>query len=327
MALTKCPECGHHIDEDAKVCPNCGHQVDLSDGQAEQVTSTPSPSGSAVRAKPKSSWTFLDTFLLLILILLHVAAAYFIYLNFFKWPYDSAVKYYGDEKAAYEQQISEYGGIANLIAQQNEDLNASIEELQSVLDSGEEPSDPQTRENAIAAIQQAEENRVPVPVVEPGAAPAAPTESVMHAKEISQAARQIDQQRFALYNQYATLSVPDYSSLKTVLTRAKEALQDSIQLRKEADQISAEMKSFLDSYEATINDYYVLARSYDPADTAAVARAADLKAKIAEMGLQLDTMRNNRLSVTDMEYYNTVTVRCASRLGDANAMIEAAKQP
>ena len=225
MAMKSCPECLNQIDEDASVCPHCGHV--LAGDEPEQK--------SVEVYLEERRWTFGNTLIALLLVLLIGGLGYLLYIYGFKLPYEDAVKYYEEEKAAYEQQVQEYQGFADQISEANAGLNAKIDYVRSIVNSGEEPLDPRVASSAAEMVRQAESLRVPVPEITSEELPVPATTSVFRAKDVRETGRMVDQQRFGLYQQYSSLKVPDYSQVIAALDREADALKESIQQKKESD--------------------------------------------------------------------------------------------
>ena len=143
MATITCPKCLAEVDEEESFCPNCGNLlVDAEDDEVRYYAE-------------ERKWTFGNTLIALLLVLLIAALGVFLYLNGLKWPYEDANRYYTDEKTAYEQQVTEYKEIPALISSANDVLDAKIDQLRAVLNSGEEPMDPDIATTADQIIRKA----------------------------------------------------------------------------------------------------------------------------------------------------------------------------
>ena len=138
MAMRSCPECLNQIDENESVCPHCGHVL---------VGDEPEQKSVEVYLEERK-WTFGNTLIALLLVLLIGGLGYLLYIYGFKLPYQDATNYYQQEKAAYEQQIQEYQDLAEQIAAANTGLDAKIAYVRSIINSGEEPMDPRAAANA-----------------------------------------------------------------------------------------------------------------------------------------------------------------------------------
>ena len=178
MALITCPECGKLISDQIEACPQCGHlfyRTSATDREkpavyGEGIGSTAEAArlyngqSTVTVVKETQRWGAGATVAAVMLLILQAALLYFLYLNIFKWPYDNAKEYYAAEKASYEQMVNSYESIAQDIAQANEELDFKIEELRSLVDSGDEPQDPATKEAAMESIKEAQAARIETPL-------------------------------------------------------------------------------------------------------------------------------------------------------------------
>ena len=306
MAKKTCPQCLNTVDNAASVCPHCGHQ--LSD---ESYDNTP-------LYVEEKRWTFGNTLIVLLLILLIAAVGAFLYLNGLKWPYEDAKQYYDAEKAAYEQQIIDYQKAAETVAEANQTLDAKIEEVNAVINSGEEPFDPATTAAAAASVRAAREARIDPPVIEAGAVPAPARDSVFHAKDFRDTAKIIDQKRFSLYQQYSTLMEPDYTSVINAMDKAEEDLKASIEKKKESEVVSARIKQVLDDYESFMNEYCDFMSHYDRSSPEMIDQANELQSKYVYFVNQVNALKPETMSESDREYYKTVTEGVSKRMSEIN---------
>ena len=116
MAMRSCPECLNQIDDTESVCPHCGHVL-FGDEQNNN---------SVEVYLEESRWTFGNTLIALLLVLLIAGVGYLLYIYGLKLPYEDATNYYEQEKAAYEQQIQEYRDFTNQVETANVELDAKI---------------------------------------------------------------------------------------------------------------------------------------------------------------------------------------------------------
>lgn len=308
MAKITCPQCLAQIDEKEDVCPQCGAVLaDKIDG------------GSQVYVEERS-WTFGNTLVALLLSLLIIALGVFLYLHGLKWPYEDAKKYYNDEKAAYEQQVSEYYDFCEQISAANAGLNESIDSLRKVLNSGEEPLDPGTATNAREAIRLAEELRVEVPVIEAEAVPVPAKDDIFHAKEIRETGRIIDQQRYGLYQRYSSLQVPDYSSVISAVDRMKTELQNSIRQRRETENVSPQLKKLLDEYQSFMDEYITFMAIYDRSSPEQIQRGNELQKQLVAYVREIEAIDSSKLSEPDLNYYTIVTESIARQMAENNLL-------
>ena len=309
MAKITCSKCNAEVDEEESFCPNCGNLlVDAEDDEVRYYVE-------------EKKWTFGNTLIALLLTLLIAALGVFLYLNGLKWPYEDATRYYNDEKAAYEQQVAEYKEIPAQIASANDVLDAKIDQLRAVLNSGEEPLDPRIATASNEIIQKAMELRIEVPVIEASPAPAPDKDSIFHAKEIRETGRMIDQMRFGLYQQYGNLAVPDYAPVIDTIDRAKAQLQASIEQKKQSENVSPQLKELLDNYRNYMNEYIEFMSTYDRSDTEQIRHAGEMQTTFVTYLKQLRAIDVTKLPEDDANYYNAVTQNIGSRLS-ANGLTE-----
>ena len=302
MAQITCPECLAQVDEEESFCPNCGHLlVDAEDDEVRYYAE-------------EKKWTFGNTLIALLLALLIAALGIFLYLNGLKWPYEDATKYYTDEKNAYEQQVREYQAIPEKISAANSVLDARIDQLRAVLNSGEEPMDPKTAATANEVIQKALQQRAEVPVIEAGPAPSPDKDSIFHAKEVRETGRVIDQLRYSLYQQYGGLQVPDYTAALDALDRAEERLRASIELRKQSEKASPELKKLLEDYQTFMDEYIQFMTTYDRGERGQIEHAAQLQTQYVEFRNQIRAVDVSKLSEIDASYFTMMTESINQRL-------------
>ena len=312
MAMRSCPECLNQIDENESVCPHCGHVL-LGD-EPEQK--------SVEVYLEERKWTFGNTLIALLLVLLIGGLGWLLYIYGFKLPYEDATKYYQEEKAAYEQQVQEYQELSEQIAAANTGLDAKIAYVRSILNSGEEPMDPRAASNASSMIQMAESLRVTPPVITAEEVPAPARDSVFHAKDVRETARMVDQQRFSLYQQYSDIKVPDYSEVIAALDEAAENLKASIQLKKDsiaaAEAASRQIKELLDNYQSFMDEYITFMAIYDRGDPDQVKRAEDLQTNFVAYLKQIRAIDTKKLTEADQKYFQMVTDSISQQMAENN---------
>ena len=137
--------------------------------------------------------------------------------------------------------------------------------------------------------------------------PAPARDSIFHAKEIRETARLIDQQRYSLYQQYSGLQIPDYSEAMGVIDQAREALELSIQQKKESEGVTRQLKELLDRYQSFMDEYITFMTIYDRSDPAQIERAEKLQTEYISYLRQISAINPERLSETDLKYFETVT--------------------
>ena len=118
------------------------------------------------------------------------------------------------------------------------------------------------------------------------------------------------------------MEIPDYTGEIQNLKSAASALEESIRQKKEESRITPELKSFLDGYEAAVNEFCTLAGAYDPLDPAAVQRLAELENRLAELAGELENYDPEQMKSADRTYYLTVVNRCTPRLAEAAAALQ-----
>ena len=316
MAMRSCPECLNQIDENESVCPHCGH-VMLGD-EPEQK--------SVEVYLEERKWTFGNTLIALLLVLLIGGLGWLLYIYGFKLPYEDATKYYQEEKAAYEQQVQEYQELSEQIAAANTGLDAKIAYVRSILNSGEEPMDPRAASNASVRIQQAESLRVTPPVITAEEVPTPARDSAFHAKDVRETARIVDQQRFSLYQQYSDIRVPDYSQVIAALDEAADELKASIQLKKDseaeaaaaAEAASRQIRELLDNYQSFMDEYITFMAIYDRGDPDQLKRADELQTTFVTYLKQIRAIDTKKLTEADQKYFQMVTESISRQMAENN---------
>jgi len=316
MAMRSCPECLNQIDENESVCPHCGHVL-LGD-EPEQK--------SVEVYLEERKWTFGNTLIALLLVLLIGGLGWLLYIYGFKLPYEDATKYYQEEKAAYEQQVQEYQELSEQIAAANTGLDAKIAYVRSILNSGEEPMDPRAASNASVRIQQAESLRVTPPVITAEEVPTPARDSAFHAKDVRETARIVDQQRFSLYQQYSDIKVPDYSQVIAALDEAADELKASIQLKKDseaeaaaaAEAASRQIRELLDNYQSFMDEYITFMAIYDRGDPDQLKRADELQTTFVTYLKQIRAIDTKKLTEADQKYFQMVTESISRQMAENN---------
>jgi DNA-directed RNA polymerase subunit L len=314
--MRSCPECLNQIDENESVCPHCGHVL-LGD-EPEQK--------SVEVYLEERKWTFGNTLIALLLVLLIGGLGWLLYIYGFKLPYEDATKYYQEEKAAYEQQVQEYQELSEQIAAANTGLDAKIAYVRSILNSGEEPMDPRAASNASVRIQQAESLRVTPPVITAEEVPTPARDSAFHAKDVRETARIVDQQRFSLYQQYSDIKVPDYSQVIAALDEAADELKASIQLKKDseaeaaaaAEAASRQIRELLDNYQSFMDEYITFMAIYDRGDPDQLKRADELQTTFVTYLKQIRAIDTKKLTEADQKYFQMVTESISRQMADNN---------
>ena len=315
MAMRSCPECLNQIDETESICPHCGHVL-FGDEQNNSVE---------VYLEERR-WTFGNTLIALLLVLLIAGVGYLLYFYGLKIPYEDAMNYYEQEKTAYEQQVQEYQDFAEQVSAANIELDAKISYLRSIINSGEEPMDPRTTANAAEVARRAEELRVTPPVITAAEVPAPARDSIFHAKDIRETGRIVDQQRFSLYQQYSDMHVPDYSQVIAAIDRAAESLQESIQLKKDSvtateeasKTASSQIKELLDNYQSFMDEYITFMTIYDRSDPDQINRADELQTNFVTYVKQIRAIDTKKLTEADQEYFRIVTESISQQMAENN---------
>ena len=295
MATIQCPECLNEIDDQYVFCPHCGHPV-LSKTKEEEL-----------EISEESHWSFGNTLVVLLLILLILAVGVFLYFNALKWPYDDAVEYYTAEKEAYEEQIAEYEDYASQIDACNAVLDAKIEAVNSILNSGEEPLDSTTTKDAEESISVAQAARIEAPVIEADEVLVPARYSILHADEIRETADMVDQQRFALYEKYSSMQIPDYAAVIDNMDQKVAALEESIQQKKDSEKVSDSLRQTLDDYSNFMDEYITFMVDYDRSNPEMIENANVLQTQYVSYLKVLKSLNLDRLSEVDQNYYETVT--------------------
>lgn len=316
MAMRSCPECLNQIDETESVCPHCGHVL-FGDEQNNN---------SVEVYLEERRWTFGNTVIALLLVLLIAGLGYLLYIYGLKLPYEDATNYYEQEKSAYEQQVQEYQDFADQISAANAGLDAKISYLRSLINSGEEAMDPRVAANAAEVARRAEELRVTPPVIAAAEVPAPARDSLFHAKDIRETARVVDQQRFGLYQQYSDMHVPDYSQVIAAIDSAAENLQASIQEKKDSEAEAAaasqaasrQIRELLDNYQSFMDEYITFMAIYDRSDPDQISRADDLQTTFVTYVKQIRAIDTKKLTEADQEYFRIVTESISRQMAENN---------
>ena len=316
MAMRSCPECLNQIDETESVCPHCGHVL-FGDEQNNN---------SVEVYLEERRWTFGNTVIALLLVLLIAGLGYLLYIYGLKLPYEDATNYYEQEKSAYEQQVQEYQDFADQISAANAGLDAKISYLRSLLNSGEEAMDPRVAANAAEVARRAEELRVTPPVITAAEVPAPARDSLFHAKDIRETARIVDQQRFSLYQQYSDMHVPDYSQVIAAIDSAAESLQASIQEKKDSEAEAAaasqaasrQIRELLDNYQSFMDEYITFMAIYDRSDPDQISRADELQTNFVTYVKQIRAIDTKKLTEADQEYFRIVTESISQQMAENN---------
>ena len=316
MAMRSCPECLNQIDDTESVCPHCGHVL-FGDEQNNN---------SVEVYLEERRWTFGNTVIALLLVLLIAGLGYLLYIYGLKLPYEDATNYYEQEKSAYEQQVQEYQDFADQISAANAGLDAKISYLRSILNSGEEPMEPRVAANAAEVARRAEELRVTPPVITAAEVPAPARDSLFHAKDIRETARIVDQQRFSLYQQYSDMHVPDYSQVIAAIDSAAESLQASIQEKKDSEAEAAaasqaasrQIRELLDNYQSFMDEYITFMAIYDRSDPDQISRADELQTNFVTYVKQIRAIDTKKLTEADQEYFRIVTESISQQMAENN---------
>ena len=310
MALISCPVCGRLVSDETKTCPQCGHMF-----------ASPQSVRTISLEEEERRWGIVDTLVVLLLLLLQAALLYFLYLNFFKWPYDSAKEYYGAEKASYESMVDAYSSAADEIADVNAELDSKMEELNELLDSGEEPEDTRYADAAQRTLRLVGEARIETPVVSADPVPSIMKDNPLHTKEILQTGRAIDQQRYALYNRFSDMRIPDYSILIEALDRAENNLTDSIQKKKETGETGSGLRETVDRYDAFVKEYSEFLKTYDPDDPDDATKAENLAKQYEELTAAYKAIDRTHLTAEDAMYLNEASFRISTSLAVISAYL------
>lgn len=316
MAMRSCPECLNQIDDTESVCPHCGHVLfgdEKNDNSVEVYLE-------------ERRWTFGNTVIALLLVLLIAGVGYLLYIYGLKLPYEDATNYYEQEKAAYEQQVQEYRDFAGQVEAANVELDAKIAYLRSIINSPEEPMEPRTAAYAAQVAKRAEELRVTPPVITAAEVPAPARDSLFHAKDIRETARIVDQQRFSLYQQYSDMHVPDYSQVIAAIDSAAESLQASIQEKKDSEAAaeaaakaaSIQIRELLDNYQSFMDEYITFMAIYDRSDPAQISRADELQTTFVTYVKQIRAIDTKKLTEADQEYFRIVTESISQQMAENN---------
>ncbi|MBR1508397.1 MAG: zinc ribbon domain-containing protein [Eubacterium sp.] len=84
------------------------------------------------------------------------------------------------------------------------------------------------------------------------------------------------------------------------------------------NEVTPEVKEFLDSYEEFMDDYIEFMESYDSSDAAQLVKYAELLADYADFSKKIEEMDDKEMSDADNKYYIEVTTRVSKKLMDAS---------
>lgn len=100
------------------------------------------------------------------------------------------------------------------------------------------------------------------------------------------------------------------------LTTASTAENNASSQAKE-DQVTPELKAFLDSYESFIDEYIVFMQKYtsNPGDIYSMMNDySDMMLKLTDYETKIGEYDTNEMSSADLAYYIEVTSRCSQKL-------------
>ena len=79
-------------------------------------------------------------------------------------------------------------------------------------------------------------------------------------------------------------------------------------------EISPELREFLESYEAFVDEYCEFLETYDSSDTAAALKALSLASKSADLSAKADDWKSQSMNDAETRYYIEVMTRIEAKL-------------
>ena len=270
MALITCPECGKQISSLAEVCPNCGYPIaklreqeetsspvennaaaelqeeepiqeetEISTDNSEEPSAGAEPEPESEQALPKKKKGKGILIALAVIVLASAAAFYFLLYK----PYTEAMPAYTEAMTKYSGAVDAFTEHNASIEAQNETLMNSINDLQQIIDSDDEPFDPDTITQALDAINNAKISAVDpisLPIYESD--PLAFTPSVFNPTGLKEQTQLVTGCASELQSVIDQNAVPDYSEQMKAIAAAKIELENSI---KQLKQITNPSEAFV----------------------------------------------------------------------------------
>ena len=245
MALIKCPECGKKISNKATVCIHCGCPIEDTVNENIEITETITVDAEKhetvkkVIDKAKLKKTVIIAALVVGAIVIIATLVFSVVL---KPAYEDAIMIYNDAVAIYNEKVAVYGEKSVQIATENQKLTAAIDELQSVVSSGEKPYDPNAIPNANTAINEGKIALIEIPKWEDKSIKAAEDYNIFQANTMKKDAEHVKDYATELTGIIESMQIPDHTEVIEVINKGKKALEFSI---KQMKQVTCPSESFV----------------------------------------------------------------------------------
>lgn len=168
-----------------------------------------------------------------------------------KPTYDEAIVNYDTALTNYNKVVSEYETKKGQIEAENEKLNVAIDELQSVVSSGEKPYNPDTIPASNSAINEGKIALVEIPVWEYKGLKKPSDYNVLQAFGLKGDVDEVENFTSELTDIVKTMQIPDYSTVLKTVNDAKATLEHSI---KQLKQVTCPSESFVLQRVTNIRD-------------------------------------------------------------------------
>lgn len=254
MALIKCPECGKKISDKSKACIHCGCPIEdavvENVGVAEQV-----PVNTEKKEKLKKVVDKARLKKIAIIASSAVGAiaiiAILLFFLILKPTYEDATVIYNDAVAIYNEKVAAYEEISSQIAVENQKLTTAIDELQSIVSSGEKPYDSNAIPAANTAINEGKIALIEIPKWEDKGLKAAKDYNIFQAGTIKKDSENVKAYTTELTGIIESMQIPDHTEVIEVVNKGKEALEFSI---KQMKQVTCPSESFVLERVTNIRD-------------------------------------------------------------------------
>ena len=107
---------------------------------------------------------------------------------------------------------------------------------------------------------------------------------------------------------------PEVTPEKEPANETPEPAKETEDLATNNDGIRQELKDFLDSYEAVMDEYCDFMKSYNPSDLSMLSRYTTILQKYTDFAAKADAWKGQDLNNKELIYYTEVTTRVATKL-------------
>ena len=254
MALIKCPECGKKISDKSTVCIHCGCPIENTVNENVEVTETITvDTEKCETAKKVMDKAKLKKIAIIASSVVGAIAIIAILLFFLvlKPTYEDATVIYNDAVAIYNEKVTAYEEKSSQIAAENQKLTAVIDELQSIVSSGEKPYDPNAIPAANTAINEGKIALIEIPKWEDKGLKAAEDYNIFQAGTMKKDSESVKAYTTELTGIIESMQIPDHTEVIEVVNKGKEALEFSI---KQMKQVTCPSESFVLERVTNIRD-------------------------------------------------------------------------